>query len=334
MRRALFLFALAVGLGACEPAGGDNIFDIDGQGTIEGIVFVDANATDDIESEDLPAADLSVALVLSGTTDTIARTETDDDGFFTFPLVPVGRYDVVVPDAALDDSMSVVYRDPPGESVGTLGPGDTTAVTVGVADTVTVRIGIAYPTYTVAEARLLPVGRRIFVRGVALAPIDSVADDALFIEGDDRGIAITGLSLSGFTPGDSVLVSGVTGLRDGQPVVIGSDVTASSAGEVFDTIALTAAEARTAGGGVHDARLARIVDLTVTDTTRVGQRFIATAEDPSGSVEISIRSASAPAGLIPGAQLSVTGILVPQPGVVAVWQIRPRSLEDIVVSEP
>lgn len=335
MRRVVLAAVVAAfSVTACEPAGQGNVLEIEGTSVVQGFVFVDANASGDFENSDQAARSIAVALVRTGTSDTIARTTTNDGGSFSFALVPVGRYDVVVPATALGDSMSVVYRDPPGESVEDIESDDTTSVVIGVIDTATVRIGIAYPTHSVAEARALPEGRRIFVRAVALTGIGAAGDSSLYVQGDSVGLRATRLTGGGVSAGDSVRLIGTTASRDGQPILRESSATVEETGAAFDTIVVDAATARDAGGGRYDAMLVRVPELTITDTTRAGGRFVMTAEDPSGTVDLSIPLDGISPEYVPGAELSAIGVLVPRPNDPGVWQIRPRSAGDVVIRDP
>ena len=329
MRRAASaLLALAL-FAACEPAGSDNIIEIDASGTVLGTIFVDGNASGSFETSDPPATDLAVALVVAGTQDTVARTRTNEVGAFSFPLVPVGRYEVVVPASALADSMSLVFRDPPGLPVAEIGADDTVAVTVGVDDSATVRLGVAYPVVTVEAARLLPAGRRVFIRAVSVAGVGSAADSTIFLEGETRGIAVRRV-VAPVEAGDSVLAFGTTARRDGQPILTDASATVLASDIAYDTVPVFAYQAANADGGVLDARLVGLTQLIVTDTSRTTQRFLITAEDPTGSVEISIPITRIQDEYVPGLEFDVTGVLVPRTGVTGAWQIRPRVVEDIV----
>lgn len=329
-RRIAFLVAGLALTPACEPSG-SGLIEIDGSGTIVGTVFVDANASGSFDAGDQPPSSLSVALVVAGTADTVARTRTNDVGAFSFPGVPVGRYEVVVPGGALSDTMSVVFRDPPGAPVTSIGPNDVTTVAVGIDDSVAVRIGVAYPIVTVEAARTIASGRRVFVHAVALGPVGAAAAAELHLDGDTRAIAARGVTAPGLLPGDSVRVFGVTGTRDGQRVLNGASAVVLASGAEFDTISLDAEAAASAGGGVHDARLVRVAELLAIDTARTSQRFIITAEDPSGRVDVSIPLANLRPEFVPGAEFSVLGLLVPRTGVPGVWRVHPRFVEDIVV---
>jgi hypothetical protein len=151
---------------------------------------------------------------------------------------------VTVPLSELGDTMTVVFRDPPGAPVGEI-EDDEVLFTVGDGDTVATGVGVAYPIVSVETARTLPVGRRVFVAGVVVAGAGSAADSTIFLEGDTRGIAAR-RTLSPGGPGDSVIVFGVTATRDGQPVLTDAVARVIASELAFDTIPLFAAEAANA----------------------------------------------------------------------------------------
>lgn len=327
----LALAAAAFLAAACEPAGDGNILEIEAFNFIEGAVFVDANASGDLDGVDLPARSFPVALVVAGTSDTIAETTTSAGGVFRFNAVPVGTYAVVPADDALGDTMRVVFRDPPGEPVDDIEDDDETLVTLGIVDSTVVRLGIAFPVVPLAEARTLPAGRKVFVRAVAQSAFGAVAAGDLYVQADSMAIRITRVTGDSVSAGDSLLVFGALGTRDGQPAILDGRVMFESSDADIDTLRLVAAEASSAGGGDYDGMLARVEQLTVTDTAHVGSHFVITAEDPSGTVEVSFASTGGSYGYAPDAEIDVTGILVPKSGVNELWQVRVRSASDLVV---
>ena len=328
MRRHAILSALCILAAACDPAGGDRILDIDSEGTVEGVVFLDLDASSTPGPDDGPAVDLLVALVVEGTTDTVASVRTDAEGFFSFPSIDAGTYDVVIPPAGLSDSIRVVYRDPPGSPIENIGPTEITSVTVGRDDSVSVTLGVSYFIVSVEEARALPNGRRVFVRGLALNTFQD--GDTLSVQGDTRALRILGASGEDLEPADSALVLGTVATRDGQPVLLNGSAQFDGSGAAIDTLELSAGTARTAGGGVHDAQLVSLHALLVTDTATIGSRFIVTTEDPSGTIAISA-PVSFEFEFAPGDELDVIGILVPATGVASTWQVRPRTPEDVTL---
>ena len=330
MLRRTLLSAVVIFAAGCDPAGENRLLDIDANGTVEGIVFLDLDASATPGAADEPAVNFQVALVLEGTADTLARVRTDAEGVFTFENVPTGTYDVVVPPNSLGDSVRVVFRDPPGVPVELIGPADETSVTVARDDSVSVTLGIGYFVYSVEEARMLPAGRRVFVRGVALASINAIADSSLYLQGAMRAMRVTRATGDDVIPGDTVLALGTTGTRDGQPVLIAGDARIEGSDAPFDTIATTAGVARDADAAFLDAQLIRLREVVVTDTATIGSRFVITVEDPSGTVAVVVPAGSTLPAHAPGTELDVIGLLVPAPGVAGTWQVRPRSPDDLL----
>lgn len=330
MLRRLLVPALVV-LAACDNAGEDRLLDVDASGRVAGAVFLDLDASGTPGAADAPASNLQIALVSAGTADTVARVRTDADGVFDFGAVAAGTYDVVVPAGGLGDSIAVVFRDPPGLPIDQIDPDDDTSITVGRNDSIDVEIGVGYHVVSVEEARMLPAGRRVIVRGTALSGIGAVGDGALYLQGESRAIRVTSATGDAVVPGDTVFALGTVGVRDGQPALIGGNARIDGSDGAVDTVLLAAGDARTADGGAHDAQLIRLAAVLVTDTATVATRFVVTVEDPSGTVDVIVPGAAAFPEAVPGNELDIVGLLVPAPGVASTWQVRPRSPDDVNV---
>ena len=331
MLRRLFLPALIVVAAACDSAGEDRLLDLEADGTVDGAVFLDLDASGTPSADDAPAPNLQVALVSVGAADTVAVVRTDADGVFAFGDVPVGTYELVVPSNNLGDSIRVVFRDPPGLPVEQIGEDDETTITIGANDSIDVELGVGYHIVSVDDARGLPAGRRVMVRGIALAAIDALADASLYLQGDSHALRVTNATGPAVTRGDSVLALGTIGVRDGQPVLLGGNARIEGTDGPIDTVSLYAAAARTAGDGEFDAQLVALDAVLVTDTATVGARFIVTVEDPSGEVDVVVSSAAAFPTAVPGNELDVVGLLVPAPGISGIWHVRPRSPDDVTL---
>jgi hypothetical protein len=341
MRQAaalLGLLALSLHGVACENAGIDRIAALDATGTVTGMIFVDANASRAMDAGDPGAGSLDVALVLAGTSDTVATATTGADGRFVFPEVPVGRYTLALPLAVLADSFRVVYRDPPGEAVADgLGTQLPPAIpqTVARNDTATVVIGIGHPRVPVAEARTAPAGARLFVRGVALTRIDPFGDATLHLRGPDAAIRAIQVRPGTLVIGDTVHVLGTVSSHWGEPVVSDARVFVMAAGTPPAPRPVSPGVAMTADGGALDAELVEITAVIVGDTSRVGNRFRIVADDPDAPVETMIH----PDGTYDftrfgrGAVLDITGVLVPD-SASGSWRVWPRSGADVVVVTP
>lgn len=327
MLRVRFVVLLVcASLAACD-SGGDRLLEIDGSGVVRGTVVRDTDASGDIGAGDEPAANVPVALVLAGTADTVARASTNSAGLFSLPEVPVGRYEVVLAGGALGDTLIVVRRDPAPSSGD---PSDPSVVTLGVGDTLDVEIALAYPTTSVAAARSLEVGRRVFVRAIATTDVAGAVPGQIFIQDRTGAIRVAASAASGVVPGDSVRVFGTTGVRDGQPILLNATAVTEAGGIPVDTMRVAAGTARSADDGRLDARLVLVREVFVTDTSSASGLFIMTVEDPSGSLRVAIPADERRPQYVPGRELDVTGVLAPRTGVQRTWELRPRSQADIV----
>lgn len=325
---------LAATIAGCDSAGRDNLLEIEADATIEGVVFFDVNGTRELEASDRGAGGVTVALVRTGTLDTIARTTTGSGGEFEFAAVPVGRYHVAIPPAVLGDSIGVVYRDPPGAVVeGGSTTVDEHAITVGAEDTATVQVGLGYPRVTLAEARALPPGRKVFVRAVALTQRDQFGDTSLYVRSEDVGIRVTDVQQANVFIGDTLHVLGTTGMARGQPVLDDATVYIMAAGGLPDALDVPAEQVATARGGDYDALLVAVDDLVVTDTATIGAEFVIGADGAPGPVEIVVlpNASYSIEEYAPGAVLDATGVLVPTAD-GDYWQLRPRSGSDLEVA--
>ena len=72
----------------------------------------------------------------------------------------------------------------------------------------------------------------------------------------------------------------------------------------------------------------------MTDTARAAGRFVMTAENPGGTIDVSIPVGGIQAEYVPGFEFDVVGVLVPQPGLPGRWQVRPRSPADVLERDP
>jgi len=319
----------AMAIVACTESDADSLVDIgQSRGTLTGLVFVDENGTAGPDAQDDGAANVDVALVLAGTTDTVARATTNADGAFTFPAVEVGRYLLVLPGDVLGDSLVVTFRDPPGAPAGSF-PLDSAFVDVTAGDSSQAVLGYGYPRVSVAEARALPPGQRVIVRGLALTRVGEFGDTALYLRGDSIAIRASGVSEpEQVFVGDTVHVVGTITEWRGRITLSGARayiVSYSIGGPT--PIDLPARTAASAGGGEYDAELVRVSDLVIADTSRVTpDRLLLRTEDDSDRLEVLIHQDGSfdLSVYAPGARLDVTGVLVPDT-TGGRWRLMPRT---------
>lgn len=316
--RSWILAALAVGVG-CSGAGPDHLVTVPGTGYIDGFVYLDLDGDRSPGGPDVALPGVGVRLVISGTIDTVGRATSDANGAFVFGAVAVGRYTVVVPDAAVfGDSLQVVRID-------------TSAVTLDANDSSQVQVAASFPAYTVAETRQLPVGDKVFVEGLALNSRPTFGDTTVHLRDTTGAIRLTRAAGPIVAAGDSLRFLGVVGARDGQPVLDGAQATIIQIVGLPVPVRVTTAVAATADSGRIDADLVRVVDATVSDTTTVNGDYVATVDDGSGAVLVVFDQ---DAGLtqspyVPGVVIDAAGVLVPDG--LGRWVIKPRANADVVL---
>lgn len=306
--------------GACGNAGSGRVTAVTTTGRVDGQVFLDANGNGVPDAGDPGLSDVRVLLVQRGTGDTTASDITDSDGAFAMPDVPVGDYGVEVDTSTVGDSVEVADVS---ETRVELAPGDSVGVTVT----------ISYPFVTTQDVRDSPVGRKVFLGGVALNALAAFGDTTVHVADTDGAIRTTRVRQLAIVTGDSLRFLGRRNVRDGQPTL--DDVTPFpvSIGTLPTAVPVTSGEALDADGGALDAHLVSAVGLVVADTlTTPTQDFIATADDGSGAVEVFFSSTG---GFVLDTMelgvtiLDITGLLVPRGN--GTWWLKPRTQADVIV---
>jgi len=206
---------------------------------------------------------------------------------------------------------------------------------------VTTRVNVlaGRPLVTVAEARLLPSGRKVFVNGVALAATSTWADTTTDLADTSAGIRVA-RARTAFAAGDSLRLLGTLGRRDGQPVL--NDPTVFALGKGFFPAAatLTTAAAAAAAGGSRDAQMVIVGGATISDTLRTSTSFLLTVSDGSGPLQVQLdqtadvafQTGSLPGTFVPGNKFDLVGVLTPTG--TGSWRLRPRSAADLTLIPP
>jgi hypothetical protein len=320
--RNLSLFALLLGATAlaagCDGKG--SVVDVDATGAVSGAVYRDLNGNGVPDSPtDQPFRNVEVRLVSPGSGAVVARATTDTAGSYTIRDVPVGRYQVTVDPARLGDSLqATLLRD----------------VTVVPDSTVTAVVPVSFPRVTVAEARALPTGRRVFVEGLVVA---AYLDTAHLASGG-RALRVTRLQSPssidlGNLPGDSVRVLGTTGRFRGQPILDNATLfVITSIISLPAPSVLSTAAAAAGGGGTLDAVQVQVRSVTLVDTVNSEGRSFLRLDDGSGPVDVHIGSgiAFANSRFIPGLVVNLTGVVVPGTP-EGRWWLRPNTSTSLEV---
>lgn len=328
MKRSALMMTLAtavLALAACENGGATRTLGISATGIVTGLVYFDANGSRVFDAADVGFAGARVRLLAPGGADTLFRATTGADGSFRLAGVPVGTYTVIVDSASAGDTARVI----------TTGAGPVT-LTVLPGDSVAFVGAISYPMRTIAEARALAPGQRLFVRGVALHGRTTFSDTTLHIVDGVGAMRATRVRPSPVVAGDSVVLRARIAVRLGQRVL--DDVTVFVVAPTFIPTAPTVTSAVAAAGGAAgslDAALVQVLNAQVIDTATVGGNMQMTVNDASGPVVVILDRAAdvgfqlpLPAGIyVPTNRFDFVGVLVPTGA--GAWRLKPRSVLDL-----
>lgn len=311
--------ALLIALG-CSNAGEDFKFEGGSGGAVGVFVFLDRDGSLDATAQDTVLSGIKLALLVPGTTDTLFRATTDASGNAAFTGLPLGDYTLVVDTGSVGDSVQVQKVD----------SANVVLRNNALVRQMTVRIG--FPTATVAEARALPAGSRIFVKGVLLTDVDVFGDTTAHMVAGGVAIRLTNASNNGpaGNPGDSVRVLATTAVRAGQPVLDVAKVNTFQFGPAPTAVTLTTVQANSAQGGAQDAALVLLSGAVIqSDTATVNGDFTFSVNDGSGAVKVILdQDVLFPLGqFVPGKTLGGRGVLVPTG--TGTWVFKPRVNTDV-----
>ena len=306
---------------ACQNAGQDRVLGVEATGIIKGLVYFDRDGNHIPDAADTVLARIGMRLIVSGVPDTIGRGVSDTAGLVRFGAVPVGTVVVSVDATTIPgDSLQVTRIDVP-----------TIRVTPG--DSFVVRVAVSYPEVTVAQARALAIGKKVFVTGIALNNAVTFGDSTGHFADTSGAILATGLRTPLVFTGDSDRVLGTRQSRNGQPTLDHPTVFTLAVGAAVPLQQTSTALAARANGGGLDAALVKVVAATVRDTvTTAGNRRL-TVNDGSGPLLIQLdtiagfRGAALAADTV-GAKLDATGLLLPTGA--GTWFLLPRAPSDLI----
>ncbi len=309
---------------ACSNAGSDRVLSITATGTVSGVVYFDRDGSSSLTAGDDSLKGVRVELVAAGdTTRVIQSTLSAVSGFYKFSLVPVGAYALRVDPATIGDTVRVVKVD-------------SATVTLLPAESALVSIGVGFPSASVAAARAMPVGRRVFLTGVALNGSATFEDSLVSLADTSGAIRMTRLR-GAVLAGDSVRVSGTTARRDGLPSF--DDVQPFTLGTGFAPApaSLTLAQAKTAAGGTRDAGLAVVRGVTVASTAALTTSTSMIVLQGADTLEVLLDGSADPtfapgalgANYVRGNRFDIVGVL--QPNGAGAWRLKPRSAADLTL---
>lgn len=322
--------AAVLGLTACDASISPQ-FEVDGTGTVEGLLFFDADNDElfDPSDGDEPVAGVGVAVRVRDTDAVIASGTTGADGRFSIPGVLAGTHDVFFDEASVPDGVFVCENP--------------------VRTTVT----IAAPSFVGVPSRsacLVPIGDVqtdaapgdfVIVRGIVTASPSQFDESDMAIQDETGGIWLFTAALDGqgIEVGDVIEVGGTVTL---EPALQLENV---SLREVVPDAGFVAPEETTTGAIAATGptprdplqnRLAVIRRAELISAFDQGGDRNATIDDGSGPTVIRVESVLSPAagpgiltttGMAVGNCYDITGIVA---GFFGTAQIFPRTTADIV----
>jgi hypothetical protein len=193
-------------------------------------------------------------------------------------------------------------------------------------------VGLGFPKVAIAEAKSLPVGTKVFVEGVALTAYGVFGDTTTHVAGLSAAIRAVRVQRVTQLVGDSVRLAGTVASREGQPVLDDVRVFVLAFDRPIPPVSVLATGlAAVADGGRLDAALVSVLNVSIVDTATTSTGFAVSGDDGSGAVEILLDADISfdETGLIPGAAIDATGVLVPDGG--GAWRLKPRGRADLVL---
>jgi len=320
--------ALLCGLGsvallaACSNSGLDLDFPPEPTAGVVMSVYLDRDGSRTPTALDTVYVGARVALMQKGTNDTVQTVITGNNGTASFLNLKLGEYRLTVVPSSLGDSIELSGIDRSEVRL---------EAATGV-DTVTARL--AYPEVTIRQARNLPIGRRVFVRGMILVGVQQFRDTTSHLSDSSGAIRMTRVSLrgglTGNNPGDSVSVLGLTSTRLGQPTLDLAVVARFATRPPPIALQVTTGEAATAKTGTLDAGLVQVT-ATIVDTLTISPDFRVNVTDQSGTLAVVLDANLnffRPA-FSPGRGIQARGVLVPDG--IGGWRLKPRDPSDVIL---
>jgi hypothetical protein len=321
MLRAAAALLPALVLGACEPAGTDLGFGSQETGEVGVIVYLDRDGSGTPTPLDTLYVGATVSLQPRAGGVAIATATTDAEGVAFFPEVKFGDYTISVSSASIGDSLVVANIDPDSIRVSS------------ATNQVAAAARLAWPELSIREARTRAPGTLVFIRGTILVGTPFFSDLSAHLSDTSRALRMTGLTLlgglAGNNPGDSVVVRGIVGQANGQPILSSARLIRVATRPAPIPTPVTSGIAASAQNGALDAALVNLTSITITDSMTTAPNFQVVASDGSGALTIVLDS-NIPFNRLafgPGRIMNIRGVLVPSG--LGSWVLKPRVPGDV-----
>jgi hypothetical protein len=329
-KRSVRLSALVLGMGlvvgaaACTNEGSGLGPTPEETRRVEVGVYLDRDGSRTVTVLDTVFAKARVALFVKGSTDTFKIAVTPNSGIAIFNDIPLGQYTIAIDPRSIGDSIQIQAID-------------STNIKVTFADSVVGSLArLGYPEVSIREARNLPQGRRVFIRGIVLSGVQSFRDTTSHLSDSSGYIRLTRVALkgglTGNTPGDSVSVLGVTSSRAGQPTLDLASISRFGTRPAPIPLPVGSGTAANAANGALDAALVQITGAIISDTFTVAPDFHVIVSDGTGSLTVVLDGnlGFPRTAFKPGLPMSARGVLVPNG--VGGWVFKPRQLGDVTLN--
>ncbi len=308
---------------ACEADYSNRVYEVQLTGDVRVILFRDNNLSGGTFSAgDSPLRLAPVTLRRTASSVDARTLDTDSVGLALFRSVAPGRYRIELPQTVLGDSL--LHIDAARE------------FTVQWLDTVKLDVGVRFASHSISEARSLPVGKKVFVRGIVLNAPGLFGDSTVHLADSVGAIRMSRVRPSSIQSGDSVQLLGVRSNRDGQPTYNVVDVLDRGTTDPLLPDSVSTLVAAAADGGRLDAALVRVFGAVIASATARPDGLLLTTSDGSGTLGIllssNITSFNPLSRFTPGRTLTATGLLIPDPAQPGRWILRPRGGGEILVS--
>jgi hypothetical protein len=154
-------------------------------------VYLDRDGSRTLTALDTVFPKARVVLFIRGGTDTFKVQTVAPSGFAVFNNVPLGQYTVAVDPNSIGDSIQVQAID-------------SSDVMVTAADSAAFALArLGYPEVSIRQARSLPAGRRVFLRGIILAGVQSFRDTTSHLSDSTGALRLTRVALRGGLTGNN-----------------------------------------------------------------------------------------------------------------------------------
>lgn len=200
VRTAGALVAFSLLAAGCDTGVADP-FVVDGDGSVEGLVFFDANGDGayDPSAGDVALPNVQVNLLLRGTQESLAggSTSTGSNGRFELNGIPVGTHDLLIVESSAPDSLTFCQNPIP--------------VSVFLNETQFADLDAERSCLiTIAEAEAEPLGSFVTVSGIITSPPGDIRGSYTHIQDTSGGIRIfeSSLESQGLEFCDRIEVSG------------------------------------------------------------------------------------------------------------------------------